>query len=60
MDCARHQLLAGARLAGDEHGGVGARDLLHDAEDLLDRVAFADDVLEAVFVAQLAAQERFS
>ena len=57
MDRARHQLLAGARFAGDEHAGVGARDLLHDAEDLLDGVAFADDVLEAVFFAQLAAQE---
>ena len=57
MNRARDQFLAGARFAGDQHAGVGARDFFHDAEDLLDRVAFADDVLEAIFVAQLAAQE---
>ena len=57
MDRARDQLLAGARLAGDEHAGIGARNLLHQTEDLLDVVAFADDVFEAILVAQFAAQE---
>src|SRR5271157_4523729 len=57
MDRARDQFLAGARFAGDKHARVGARDLFHDAEDLLDRVAFADDILEAVLVTQLAPQE---
>jgi hypothetical protein len=31
---ARHQLLAGAALAGDEHGDIGGRNLLDQPEDL--------------------------
>ena len=57
MNRARDQLLAGARFAGDQHAGIGARDFFHDAEDRLDRVALADDVFEAILLAQLAAQE---
>ena len=57
MDRARDQLFAGARFAGNEHAGIGARDFLHDAEDRLDRIAFADDVFEAILLAQLAAQK---
>src|SRR5579885_1316079 len=56
VDGARDQLLAGARLAGDQHARIGARDLFHHPENLLDRVAFADDVLEAVLLAQLVMQ----
>ena len=48
MDGARDPFLAGARLAGDEHGAVGARDLLDQLEDGEHLVAAADDVRELV------------
>ena len=41
VDLARHELLAGARLAGDEHGHVHGRDAADLAIDLLHRVAGA-------------------
>ncbi len=47
VEGARHQLLAGAALAGDEHargGGAHARD---HREDLLHRLRLADEVVEA-------------
>ena len=57
MDRARDQFLAGSRFSGDEHAGIGARDFFHDAEDRLDRIALADDVFEAILLAQFAAQK---
>src|SRR5205823_2595552 len=51
---ARDQLLARARLAVDEDVGVGRRDLLDEAEDLLQRLRRADDLGEAVAPVQLA------
>ena len=44
----RDQLLAGARLAGDQHRAAGRRDRLHHLEDLQHRAAVADDVVELV------------
>ena len=56
VDGARRQLLAGARLAGDQHRHVVARQHLEGGEDLQhDRVA-AHHVGEGVAVRQLAAQ----
>src|SRR3546814_6620184 len=37
VDGARDQLLAGAALAGDQHGGIGRRDEIDLAQDALDR-----------------------
>ena len=56
VDGARDQLLAGARLAGDQHGGHGLGDALHDGEDLLHPRALADDVGEGEALLQRAAQ----
>ena len=56
VDRVRDHLLAGARLAADEHRGVGPRHLRHLLVDLLDRRAVADDVAERVALAQLVAQ----
>ena len=56
VDGARHQVLAGARLAGEQHGGVGLRDLLHHVEDALHRRARAEDLVEAVLALHLAPQ----
>jgi hypothetical protein len=42
VDRERGQLLAGARLAGDEHARVRLRDLANRAEQLLHRLAVAD------------------
>ncbi len=52
----RDQLLAGAGLALNQHGAVHRRDQLQGLEDLLHRRALADDVVEAVAIAQLRAQ----
>ena len=57
MNRARDQFLAGAGFAGDQHARIGARDFFHDAEDRFDRVALADDALEAVLLAQFLAQK---
>ena len=46
VDGAGDQLLAGARLAGDQHGGVGPRHLTHFGERAQDRRGLADDVAE--------------
>ena len=58
VDGLRDQLFAGARLAADEHGRVGSRDL----RDLLvhepHRAARAEDVREIVALAQLALEVR--
>ena len=56
MQRARDQLLAGARLAGDEDRGLGRRDLLHQLEDALHGQRLADDAVEAEAAAQLVAQ----
>ena len=50
----RDQLLAGARFAADEDGGVGARHLLDLLVRLLHGPAGADDVAEVVALLQLA------
>ena len=47
VDRAREELLAGAALALDEHGHVGARDARHHAEDFPHHGRVAQDVLEA-------------
>ena len=58
VDGVRDQLLAGARLAADQHGGVGLRDLRHLLVHLPRRPAGADDVREVVALAQLLPQVR--
>jgi hypothetical protein len=50
------QLLAGAALAGDQHRRDGAADALDEREHRLHLRALADDVVEGVFLLQLAAQ----
>ena len=55
---ARHQLLARARLAPDQDGGVRRGDLLDEAEDLAHRRALAHDRLEAVFLQPSLEAER--
>ena len=44
---ARHQLLAGAALAEDQHRGIGRRDLLDHAAHLEHRVVGGDEALRA-------------
>ena len=44
---ARHQLLAGAALAVDQHGEVGRRGALGHVDHALERLALADELLEA-------------
>ena len=58
VDRVRDQLLAGARLAADQHGGVGLRDLRDLLVHLPRRAAGADDVREVVALAQLLPQVR--
>ena len=53
---ARDQLLAGAALAGDQHGRTGIGDALDNPKHLLHRRADADDVAHAVAAGELAAQ----
>jgi hypothetical protein len=48
-----HELLAGAGLAGDQHGGVGARELLEPREQLAHLDRAADHRAEAIGVRQL-------
>ena len=50
VDGARHQFLAGAGFAGDQHGGVGGRDGLHLLQNGLQCAALADDLFEALSV----------
>ena len=57
MDGLRDQALAGARLAGQQDGAVGARDGLDHLEDVEHRLAAADDVRELVRQAERALQQ---
>ena len=52
----RNELFAGARLAANEHGGVGLRDLRDLLVHLPGGTAGADDVREVVALAQLLPQ----
>ena len=56
VDGLRDELLAGARLAADEDGRVGARHLHDLLADLPHRAARSEDVREVVALAQLVAQ----
>ena len=58
VDGVGHQLLARARLASDEHGGVGGRHLRHLLVHLAHRPAAADDAREVVALLQLLPQLR--
>src|SRR5690606_19815742 len=50
---ARDELLAGAGLAADEQGEVGARDLLEDREDLAHPLAATEELVEVIALADL-------
>src|SRR5438034_6294121 len=50
MDRPGDQLLAGPRLAANQHRRVALRDLFHDRQDGLQRAAGADDAVELVDV----------
>ena len=52
----RHQLLAGPRLARDEHGALGLGHALGPVDDLLHRPAAADDAVVAELLVTLAEQ----
>ena len=56
VDGVGDELLAGAGLAANHHGGVGRGRLPHPLEDLLHGVAVADDVAHLVALLQLLAQ----
>ena len=56
VDRARDDLLAGAALAGDEHGGVGRRDALDQVVCLLHRGALPDEGVESRQPSRLQAQ----
>ena len=45
MNCGGDQLLAGAALAGEQHGRVGGRDARNEAEHRLHRRALADEAV---------------
>ena len=49
IDGAGDEFLAGAAFAGDERGGVRLRDLADELEDLLHRLAAADDAHGVIF-----------
>jgi hypothetical protein len=53
---ARHQLLAGAALAQDQHRGVGGRHALDDAQHLLHTPALGDDPAEGRRARRMRAQ----
>ena len=53
VDRARDQLLAGARLAADQHRRAGGRHRLHQLQHLPERGRLADDVVEVVRGADL-------
>jgi len=46
VDGAGNEFLAGAGFAEDENGGIGGADSFEFLEDLLQRAAFADDLVE--------------
>ena len=54
----RDQLLPGARLAQDQHGGLGGRGLLDDLVDRLQLRRFPDDALQLVALADPLAEPR--
>jgi hypothetical protein len=56
VDAARHELLAGAGLALDQHRDRRRRGALHQLEHLEHRAARADDLVEPVAVRHVAAQ----
>ena len=56
VDGLGEELLAGAALAGDEHGDVGRGDLPHDLEDARHERPGADDALEPESLVELAFQ----
>ena len=56
VDRLRDELLAGARLAGDQHRRAGRRRLLDDPVHGADAGAVADDPAEASLLAKLAAE----
>ena len=56
VDGARHELLAGTGLAGDEDGALGFRDPLGAENDLLHHPAPADDAVVIELLVALAAQ----
>ena len=56
MNGARDQLLAGAGLAGDQHGALGFGDELGAADDFLHRAAPADDAVVIEVLVALADQ----
>ena len=57
VDRLRDELLAGAALAAQQHGGAALRDDLGGAEDLLHALGAADDVRQAHALADLLAQQ---
>ena len=57
MDRPGHELLAGAGLAEEEHGGVGGGHLLDLGEDAGERGARPDDLVEAPGVADLLLED---
>jgi hypothetical protein len=57
VDAARDKLLAGARLAHDQHVDVGVGDLLDRVEHFVHGRAAADHVVEAVGSLDLAAEQ---
>jgi len=58
MDGPGHELLPRAAFPGDQHRGVCVGHLLDQGEDLLDRVADADDVLQPALAADQGAKVR--
>ncbi len=56
MERARRELLAGAALAGEQYGGLGAGELLDAAEDQLHGGRAADEVDEAVAIGDLGGE----
>ena len=53
MDGASHQLLAGAALSRDQHGGLRRRHLAHKREDLVHGLAISDQFAEHALITQL-------
>ena len=58
MDGPRHQLLAGAALAGDHDGRAAVRRLADRLEHVEDLRAAPDEVLEAPLASELLAEGR--
>ena len=56
MDRFRHQLLAGAALAGDQHRRIGRGDAPHQLQDAQQPRIFAHQVAEVVLAVQLLAR----